>query len=135
MERRCAVSSLFRHIARHLRPGLYLLDNPVRLPSECNRWEPEDARQGDCEPEEVGEPLVYHLHAVRIRGEDEWHGHDEPPPRHLNDRQRARLVPKDAPAVVFSPDELQPLELVRFLQQSRRVRGLSRRRPAPDCIH
>lgn len=115
------MSATFRHIARLLRPGLYLLDTPVSLASEMNFLSERDRRAGGCELAEVGEPIVYRLHAIRIRNPEEWHGHDDPLPERLSDRQRARRIPKDTPAVVFSPDELRPMELLRFLQRARRL--------------
>ena len=114
------MSAIFRHIAGHMRPGLYLLDAPVSLPSTMNFWTERDMDAGDCEPEEVGEPIVYRLHAVRILSRHEWHGYDEPIPVHLSDLQRARRIPKE-PAIVFSPSDLAPLELARFLQRARRL--------------
>ena len=117
------MSRIFRHIAKHLRPGIYLLDHPVRMPSSMNVWEDADVRAGGCEPADVGTPVEYHLHAVSVRTPYEWYGHDEPPKPGAKDRQRAAAILQENAAIVFSPTELHPLELVRFLSGARFVRG------------
>jgi hypothetical protein len=128
MEGRSVMSRIFRHISKHLRPGLYLLDNPVRMPSSMNVWEEADVRAGGCDPEDVGTPVEYLLHAVSVQNPDEWYGHDEPPKSGAKDRQRAAAILRENAAIVFSPAELPPLELVRFLSGARFVRGARRAR-------
>lgn len=121
------MSRIFRHIAKHLRPGLYLLDHPIRIPSSVNVWENADVHAGGCEPEDVGTPVEYRLHAVSVRGPATWYGYDEEPPEGADDKMRtAAILPENA-ALSFSPDELAPLELVRFLAGGRLVRRPSKK--------
>lgn len=127
------MSRIFRHIAKHLRPGLYLLDHPVRMPSAMNVWDEADVRAGGCEPEDVGTPVDYFLHAVTVRNPYEWHGYDAPPKPGAKDRQRAAAILERNAALVFSPTELHPLELVRFLSGARFVRSNRRTKEVVPC--
>jgi len=121
------MSRIFRHIARHLRPGLYLLDHPIRIPSSMNVWETSDVRAGGCSPQDVGTPIQYRFHAVSVLGPRDWLGHDEEPSPGADDGKRAAAILPENAAVSFSPDELEPLELVRFLAGGRLVRRAAKK--------
>lgn len=113
------MSRFMTRLAKLLRPGLYALEHPVAFPSEMNLWEEND----DCDPALVGTPYVYRLSLIRIRNSDRWEGHDDEISSESKTRTQARIAPRDGPAVVFRPEELHPLELVRFLNGARRIRA------------
>lgn len=112
---------LLVRLARELRSGVYLLDDPIGVPSSSNFWEWRDHDHGDCTRRMVGTPITYFLHAVRIRRDGEWEGFDDPHPAGLGDARRRRRVLRGSPALSFSPAELTSRELMRFLHGARRV--------------
>lgn len=121
------MSTVFLHIAKQLRPGVYRLPEPIVVPSEMNFWEERDWRLGGCTRADIGQPIRYRLHTVLIRNSHEWYGFDEPSHWHHPAFLRAQCDPADA-AVTFAPSDLRTSDLLRFLQTAWRVCGPGRTR-------
>ena len=115
--------SLLVRLLREFRPGVYVLDDPLSVPSECNFWEQADVNAGGCPQSMVGDPIHYHLYAVRIRCSGMWEGFDEPIPLGLSERQARPLMARNGPALSFSPATLTKQKLLCFLRHARRVTG------------
>ena len=115
--------TLLVRLLREFHPGVYVLDDPLRVPSECNFWEQGDVRAGGCPQRMVGTPIHYHLYAVRIRCSGMLEGFDEPLAAGLSERETRRLMSRNGPALSFSPATLPKKELLSFLRHARRVVG------------
>lgn len=119
------MSTVFLSLAKHWRPGVYRLPEPVELSSEMNFWEETDWRAGGCKRADIGRPIRYRLHVVLVRNSHEWYGFDEPLRWHHPVLARAHYNPADA-AVAFAPGDLSTPDLLRFLRTARRVCGPAR---------